>query len=55
MRILWTQRYLSELQAVGDYIAERNPRAAASTGPRCYRLVPDVSIFSASQILINDW
>lgn len=29
MRILWTQRYLSELQTIGDYIAERNPRAAA--------------------------
>ncbi|MGF9563205.1 type II toxin-antitoxin system RelE/ParE family toxin [Neorhizobium sp. JUb45] len=30
MRIYWSQRYLCELEAIGDYIAERNPRAAAS-------------------------
>lgn len=29
VRIAWTRRYLSELEAIGDYIAERNPRAAA--------------------------
>lgn len=28
MQIYWTRRYLIELQAIGDYIAERNPRAA---------------------------
>ncbi|WJH40914.1 type II toxin-antitoxin system RelE/ParE family toxin [Aliirhizobium terrae] len=28
MKIHWTRRYLIELQAIGDYIAERNPRAA---------------------------
>lgn len=28
MRIVWTRRYLSELEAIGDYIAEHNPRAA---------------------------
>jgi toxin ParE1/3/4 len=27
--IHWSRRYLSELEAIGDYIAERNPRAAA--------------------------
>jgi len=25
----WSRRYLSELEAIGDYIAERNPRAAS--------------------------
>lgn len=29
MRIVWTRRYLRELAAIGDYIGERNPRAAA--------------------------
>lgn len=29
MRIVWTRRYLRELAAIGDYIAERNPGAAA--------------------------
>ncbi|OWV87039.1 plasmid stabilization protein [Rhizobium sp. R635] len=28
MRIVWTRRYLQELSAIGDYIGERNPRAA---------------------------
>lgn len=28
MRLVWTTRYLRELEAIGDYIAERNPRAA---------------------------
>lgn len=28
MRIVWTRRYLQEITAIGDYIAERNPRAA---------------------------
>ncbi|MEI9431625.1 type II toxin-antitoxin system RelE/ParE family toxin [Mesorhizobium sp. Cs1299R1N3] len=29
MRIIWTRRYLTELETIGDYISERNPRAAA--------------------------
>lgn len=29
MRIVRTRRYLRELEAIGDYIAERSPRAAA--------------------------
>lgn len=29
MRIVWTRRYLRELADIGDYIAERDPRAAA--------------------------
>lgn len=29
MRIRRTRRYLRELEAIGDYIAERSPRAAA--------------------------
>ncbi len=29
MRIVWTNRYLLELARIGDYIATRNPRAAA--------------------------
>ncbi|MBN9037591.1 MAG: type II toxin-antitoxin system RelE/ParE family toxin [Rhizobiales bacterium] len=29
MRIVWTRRYLSELEAISDYIGEHNPRAAA--------------------------
>lgn len=28
MHILWTRRYLKELAAIGDYIAEHNPSAA---------------------------
>ncbi|MGH6754913.1 MAG: type II toxin-antitoxin system RelE/ParE family toxin [Bradyrhizobium sp.] len=28
MRIVWTRRYLQELASIGDYIGERNPRAA---------------------------
>ncbi|CAD7040078.1 type II toxin-antitoxin system RelE/ParE family toxin [Pseudorhizobium endolithicum] len=29
MKVVWTRRYLAELRTIGDYIAERNPRAAA--------------------------
>lgn len=29
MRIVWTRRYLTELEGIGDYIAQHNPRAAA--------------------------
>ncbi|MCK0197413.1 type II toxin-antitoxin system RelE/ParE family toxin [Ancylobacter sp. 6x-1] len=29
MRIVWTRRYLNELAAIGDYVAEHSPRAAA--------------------------
>lgn len=29
MRIVFTRRYLRELAEIGDYIGERNPRAAA--------------------------
>lgn len=29
MRIVFTRRYLVELAGIGDYIGERNPRAAA--------------------------
>jgi toxin ParE1/3/4 len=28
LEISWTERSLAELEAIGDYIAERNPRAA---------------------------
>ncbi|ANH07349.1 type II toxin-antitoxin system RelE/ParE family toxin [Shinella sp. HZN7] len=28
-KVVWTRRYLRELEAIGDYIAERNPAAAA--------------------------
>ncbi len=29
MQVVWTKRYLRELSEISDYIAERNPRAAA--------------------------
>jgi toxin ParE1/3/4 len=29
MRIVWTRRYLRELAAIGDYLFQRNPAAAA--------------------------
>ena len=29
MRVIWTRRYLRELEEIGDYIAEHSPRAAA--------------------------
>lgn len=28
MQVVWTRRYLRELEAIGNYIAERNPGAA---------------------------
>ncbi|QRF50235.1 type II toxin-antitoxin system RelE/ParE family toxin [Rhizobium rosettiformans] len=43
MRIVWTRRYLRELAAIGDYLFERNPAAAArlvrSTHSRTQRLL----------------
>jgi addiction module RelE/StbE family toxin len=43
MRIVWTRRYLRELAAIGDYISERNPAAAArvvlSIHSRTHRLL----------------
>lgn len=29
MRIVWTKRYLNELAAISDYIAQHNPAAAS--------------------------
>jgi toxin ParE1/3/4 len=29
VRLVWTRRFLNELEAIGDYIVERSPRAAA--------------------------
>ena len=29
MRIEWTRRYLRELEAIGDYIAQQSPRSGA--------------------------
>ena len=29
MRIVWTKRYLQELEGIGDYIAEHSPGSAA--------------------------
>ena len=29
MRIVWTRRYVTELEAIGDYISRHNPRAAS--------------------------
>jgi toxin ParE1/3/4 len=29
VRLVWTRRYLRELEAISDYIGKRNPRAAA--------------------------
>ncbi|MBB4144019.1 addiction module RelE/StbE family toxin [Rhizobium rhizoryzae] len=29
VKIVWTRRYLRELEAIGDFVAERNPRAVA--------------------------
>ena len=29
MRVVWKRRYLRELAAIGDYLGERNPAAAA--------------------------
>jgi len=29
MRIVWTRRYLRQLEQIGDYISERSPRGAA--------------------------
>jgi toxin ParE1/3/4 len=45
MRIVWTRRYLLELARIGDYIATRNPRAAA-------RIVND--IHSKTHRLLSD-
>ena len=29
MRIVWTRRYLRQLEQIGDYISERSPRGAS--------------------------
>lgn len=31
MRIVWTRRFLQELEAIGDYIAEHSPQGAHRT------------------------
>lgn len=47
--VVWTHRYLRELQAIGDYIAERNPVAAgkviANIHVRTKRLLSDNPFF----------
>lgn len=37
MRIRWTRRYIRELQAIGDYIAEHNPAAATRVMTNIHR------------------
>ena len=46
MQVLWTRRYLEELEAIGDYIAERNPSAAA-------RIVREIHSRTASLLADN--
>ena len=46
MRIAWTRRYLIELASIGDYIGQRNPRAAA-------RIVNDIHSKTARLLSAN--
>lgn len=46
MRIVWTRHYLIELASFGDYIGERNPRAAA-------RVVNDIHSKTARLLSAN--
>jgi plasmid stabilization system protein ParE len=46
MRLLRTRRYLAELAAMGDYLAERNPRAA-------YRIVNDIDGAAQRMLMVN--
>lgn len=46
MRVVWTRRYLKELAAIGDYIAERNPAAAA-------RIVNEIHTRTARALAAN--
>ncbi|WHA41549.1 type II toxin-antitoxin system RelE/ParE family toxin [Agrobacterium larrymoorei] len=46
MRVIWTRRYLRELGDIGDYIAEKNPRAAA-------RIVRDIHAKTQSLLSAN--
>ncbi len=45
MQIVWTRRYLRELASIGEYIGERNPRAA-------HRIVNE--IHSKTRRLLSD-
>ena len=42
MRIVWTGPALRELEAIGDYIAQANPAAAARTVTRILERVDDL-------------
>lgn len=46
MNVVWTRRYLRELATIGDYIAERNPVAAA-------RIVRDIHTKTGSLLSSN--
>ncbi|TIQ75946.1 MAG: type II toxin-antitoxin system RelE/ParE family toxin, partial [Mesorhizobium sp.] len=46
MRIVWTRHYLIELASIGDYIGERDPRAAA-------RVVNDIHSKTARLLSAN--
>ncbi|MCF6110740.1 type II toxin-antitoxin system RelE/ParE family toxin [Mesorhizobium muleiense] len=46
MRIVWTRHYLIELASIGDYVGQRNPRAAA-------RLINDIHSKTARLLSAN--
>ncbi len=46
MRIVWTGHYLIELASIGDYVGQRNPRAAA-------RLINDIHSKTARLLSAN--
>jgi toxin ParE1/3/4 len=46
VRIVWTRHYLIELASIGDYVGQRNPRAAA-------RLINDIHSKTARLLSAN--
>jgi addiction module RelE/StbE family toxin len=46
VRIVWTGHYLIELASIGDYVGQRNPRAAA-------RLINDIHSKTARLLSAN--
>jgi toxin ParE1/3/4 len=48
MRIVWTVPALADLEEMGDYIAERNPRAAVDVMSRIHAACERLHTFPAS-------
>ena len=54
MRIAYSPRAVTDLAEIGDYLAERNPNAAAAVEQRIRTIVELIALFPASGRMLEE-